>query len=379
MQQTSFSFSSSPFSSPLAELQRSPGLHLPEFSEIYVQQAIERYPEWQARAERILKRFPGAEVIPVESHWKIPELRNANPADWIRSKKSALILGIKSGLKHVTNGRSADFIAASMSNGCLSACQYCYVARRKGGSNPLTLFMNIEEIADSIEKHQEKLGPKPEANSCDPKYWTYDIGCNADLSLDALICDHPGYMIERFAKMRFAKATFATKTVNDAYWLAYDPQGRTRIRYSLMPQAIARYVDIRTSPISARIQSVNRLVDAGYEVHLNFSPIIIYGGNQWKSDWLALFQEIDQTLSPQAKAQLACEAFFLSHSAEAHELNLQWNPKGEDFLWKPEMQEPKKNKLDVLVYQYALKHRELSWFKANLAREMPYCPVRYSF
>ncbi|MEO5968407.1 MAG: spore photoproduct lyase family protein, partial [Bdellovibrionia bacterium] len=153
----------------------------------------------------------------------------------------------------------------------------------------------------------------------------------------------------------------------------------TRIRYSLMPQTIARYVDIRTSPISERIASVNRLFEAGYEVHLNFSPIIIYHGDQWKSDWLELFREIDGTLSASAKAQLACEAFFLSHSQDAHQINLKWNPKGEEFLWRPEIQVAKQTKPDLLVYDYTLKNRELAWFKAALAREIPYCRLRYSF
>jgi hypothetical protein len=105
----------------------------------------------------------------------------------------------------------------------------------------------------------------------------------------------------------------------------------------------------------------------------------MYGDRKWKEDWVELFREIDSTLSPLAKAQLACEAFFLSHSEEAHLVNIQWNPKGEEFLWRPEIQTPKKTKPDVLVYDYALKNRELAWFKSALTRELPYCRIRYSF
>ncbi|NJM54099.1 MAG: spore photoproduct lyase family protein [Blastocatellia bacterium] len=263
---------------------------------------------WRANAENIINRFPDAELTEVESHWRIPELFEADAANWVQNKREVLVLGIKSGLTHQKNGRSADFIAASSSNGCLSSCQYCYVARRKGGSNPLTIFVNIEEIAHSICKHQQKLGAKLEPNQCDERFWTYDIGCNADLSADSFVCDNPGFLVKQFTTMNFAKGTFATKTVHDDYWLALDPQGKTRIRYSLMPQKVARYVDIGTSPILERIQSANRLVEAGYEVHFSFAPIIVY--ENWREDWRELWREIDDTLTEKVKKQLKCEAFF---------------------------------------------------------------------
>ncbi|MEJ7619012.1 MAG: spore photoproduct lyase family protein, partial [Pyrinomonadaceae bacterium] len=166
---------------------------------------------------------------------------------------------------------------------------------------------------------------------------------------------------------------------NDEYWLALEPKRKTRIRYSVMPQQIARFVDVGTSPVSERIRSVNGLVAAGYEVHLNFSPIIIYGGDQWRRDWAELWREIDDVLSPEAKEQLMCEAFFLTHSEELHNVNLQWNPRGEDFLWAPEMQVPKKTAPGLVVYDYQMRRRELDRFAAGLKKYLPYCPIRYSF
>lgn len=350
-----------------------------DFKKIYVQRSIFEDFIWRANAENIINRFPEAEIIEVKSHWQIPELFEADAFDWMRTKRESLVLGIKSGLTHTKNGRSADFIAASNSNGCLSSCQYCYVARRKGASNPLTIFVNVEEISASIRQHQKKLGAKTVPNQCDDKFWTYDIGCNADLSADSLVCDNPGFFVREFATMDFAKATFATKTVRDDYWLAIDPKGKTRIRYSLMPQKIARYVDIGTSPISERILSANKLVDAGYEVHFSFAPIIVYEGEKWKTDWLELFKEIDDSLTENVKKQLKCEAFFLTHSADLHEINIKWNPKGEEFLWNPLLQVGKKTSPDNLVYDYDFRRRELASFSELLTKNLPYCPIRYSF
>ena len=52
--------------------------------------------------------------------------------------------------------RSCDFVAPSQSNGCAMAYSYCYVARRKGNANPITTFVNIEEIVGSMERHAAK-------------------------------------------------------------------------------------------------------------------------------------------------------------------------------------------------------------------------------
>src|SRR5689334_1447170 len=113
-----------------------------DISRIYLEPAAEALP----RGQQVLARFPDAEQIPVASHWRIPELREGDPSDYLRPKRETLVLGVKKGMNFRPNGRSADFIAPSSSNGCAMACAYCYVARRKGHANPITVFANIEEI-----------------------------------------------------------------------------------------------------------------------------------------------------------------------------------------------------------------------------------------
>ena len=138
-------------------------------------------------------------------------------------------------------------------------------------------------------------------------------------------------------------------------------------------------VDIRTSRISERIAAVNDFVAAGYEVHLNFSPVIVYEG--WQEDYKALFQEVDDTLSPAAKEQLACEVIMLTHNAGLHEVNLQWHPKAEDALWRPDLQEAKISNTggENVRYRHGYKGRLVAEFKALLEHRLPYCPVRYAF
>ena len=343
---------------------------------IYHEPNIETY----ARGQEILAQFPDTHRIEVKSHWLIPKLHgNAGAVkDWIANKRGILILGTKKGLQIPSYERSSDFIAPSHANGCALACAYCYVPRRKGFANPITIFVNIEQIMNALEKHANKQGTKTEPTQADPTLWTYELGTNSDASVDALIGGNIRDLVALFRRLPNAKATFATKYVNRDL-LSYDPQGKTRLRFSLMPAHIARLVDVRTSPIAERLLAINDFVEAGYEVNVNFAPVIYYDG--WLADYETLFEQLDASLSERAKAQIAAEVAFLTHNAQLHEVNLQWHPKAEDLLWQPEIQETKISGTGGhnLRYKSGFKRGLVNAFTELLRRKLPYCPIRYAF
>ena len=347
-----------------------------EVARIYHEPAVEGF----ARGREILARFPDAERIVVPSHWNIPSL-HGNPdqaEDWLANKRETLVLGVKKGLTFRPNGRSAHFIAPSTSNGCAMACAYCYVPRRKGYANPISLFVNVEAISAAIVRHAARQGPLPEPDQVDATRWVYDLGENGDMSVDALVCDTPRDLVALFRGLPNARASFATKYVNRDL-LSYDPQGATRVRFSLMPEAMARLLDVRTSPIPERIGAINDFVEAGYEVHVNLSPVVLREG--WEGEYRALFAELDERLSDQAKAQLKAEVIFLTHNAELHEVNLHWHPKAEALLWRPEVQETKHSEGGGINVRYRARWKGewVARFKALMAERLPYCPVRYAF
>src|SRR5689334_8681162 len=265
------------------------------------------------RGQEILARFPDAEIVEVDSHWKIPELHGnaGNVERWVRVKSETLVLGVKKSLSARPNGRSADFIAPSTSNGCAMACAYCYVPRRKGYANPITVFTNIDAIARYIRGHVGRRGPRTTPDQVDPHAWVYDIGENSDCSVDALISDNVADLIAVFRELPTAKASFATKFVNRDL-LDLDPRGRTRVRFSLMPERDAKLLDIRTSSIGERIAAIDDFVAAGYEVHLNFSPVVLRPGGD--RDWVELLTRLDDELGPAFKAQAAAEVIMLTHN-----------------------------------------------------------------
>lgn len=347
-----------------------------DIKHVFLQTKAKRYD----RTNEILAKLGDVKITEVPSHWQIPALHKDSDSidEWTRNKRNVLVVGVKSKMYCRENGRSTDYIAPSHANGCTMACSYCYVARRKGYANPITTFVNIDENIAFIKKHAKQLGTKTKPNQCDPKYWTYDIGENNDCSVDAMLSDNVKDLIATFANLPNAKACFATKYVNDDL-LQYDPKGHTRIRFSLMPQPVSTLVDVRTSRISDRINAINRFVDAGYEVHVNFSPVIVYNG--YLNDWRNMFIELNDALSPAAKKQLKCEIIFLTHNEELHQINKQWHPKAEQLLWKPSLQEVKRSQTGGVNvrYKWRDKSQYLNQFKALLFKHLPYCEIRYAF
>ena len=343
---------------------------------IYLEPDIDRFP----RAQQVLDRFAGAELIEVPSHQSIPGLYGnaGNVEDWVNIKREVLVLGEKKSLSARRNERSSDWIAPSTANGCAMACSYCYVPRRKGYANPITVFVNIERILGYLERHLARQGPKPEPNQCDPRDWVYDLGENGDCSVDALISDNVRDLVDLFARTPGAKGSFATKFVNREL-LDWDPRGGTRVRFSLMPREMSRRLDLRTAPISERIAAIDDFVAAGYEVHLNFSPVVLHEG--WYDEWRDLLREIADVVSPPARAQLACEIIMLTHNEGLHEVNLGWHPRGEDLLWRPGLQEPKRSHSGQVNVRYraAWKRRWLDQLLELVAAELPGCRVRYAF
>ncbi|MGW6819410.1 spore photoproduct lyase family protein [Streptomyces sp. NPDC055005] len=332
------------------------------------------------RGRQILARFPDAEVVPVASHWGIPDLHgNAGNVDrWVRIKSETLVLGEKKTLTTRPNGRSADWIAPGPANGCAMACAYCYVPRRKGYANPITVFTNIQRIIAHLTRHMARLGPKTEANQCDPTAWVYDIGENSDCSVDALISDNVADLIRVFAHRPAAKASFATKFVNPDL-LLLDPRGRTRVRFSVMPQQDSTLLDIRTSPVRDRIAAAGDFLEAGYEVHFNLSPVVLRP--DWERDWSLLLRHMDDVLPRAVKDQAAAEVIMLTHNKDLHDLNLGWHPRAEEALWRPDLQEPKRSQNGSLNVRYrgGVKAEAVETMRSLVAAHAPWLRIRYAF
>lgn len=299
--------------------------------------------------------------------------------DYIHAKKAGASERERKGLEVKLNGRSADFIIPSFATGCQLACTYCYVARHRAFGNPLEVYTNREAIWAAVKAHWLRQ-PVKVPNQCDPRLWTYDIGESTDCLTPAVV-ETTRWFIAKFLDETEAKPSFATKLAVGPRVLAdisHRPR-QARVRLSLSPQHIVSTLEVGTSPLAARLASINKLWELGYEVHLNFSPVVAYKG--WVADYTELFQQVRESVRPEVLEQLACEVIFLTHHPKLHESNLSWRPEAEQLLWTPQWQETKVNERggDVLRYQHGAKAKLVAKFKQLLAAELPEVRLRYIF
>ena len=174
-------------------------------------------------------------------------------------------------------------------------------------------------------------------------------------------------------------ASFATKYVNEDL-LKFNPQGKVRIRFSLMPEELRLKLEPNTSYIYHRLSAVRKFQDAGYDVHLNFSPVVVFSG--WLEYYRMLFVEIDAfaTLCDW-KNTVKAEVIFLTHNIDKHVYNITHDIPGENLLWRPEIQEKKTSQYGGvnLRYKHTLKAHYIEEFKKLHQEIIPYIPIRYIF
>jgi spore photoproduct lyase len=270
------------------------------------------------------------------------------------------------------SGRSTDFIAPSFGYGCLFNCGYCYMKRHM--PEGLTVSKNIEDILTAID-HHSWFADVEKPNQTHDQYITYDIGCNEDLALHYKYYDFEK-IVNFFNSHKIAFGSFATKYVNPKLF-DHTVNKSMRIRFSLMPQKYANLLEPGTSKIIDRIMAIDEFLAAGWDVHINFSPVIVTEG--WEQEYAALFQLIDKNVI--LKHRVKAEVIFLTHNADKHKYNLDHGILGEELLWRPDIQEDKVSQYGGtnIRYKHNLKDDYVRAFRSLHDLIIPWNTIRYIF
>lgn len=274
-----------------------------------------------------------------------------------------------------SSGRSSDFITPSFGYGCLYNCSYCYMKRHK--PDGLSVAKNVGDILTVINDHATFL-PLKEPNQTHAKYWTYDISCNEDFALHAYKYHNWKYIFDFFRTHDKAFGTFATKYVPE-YMLNYNPNNKIRIRFSLIPEVLRKILEPNTSTIHERLGIINTFIENGYDVHLNFSPVIIY--KTWLEDYAQLFKDCNSLIKNEYKNKVLAEVIFLTHNENKHNENVKNLLKGEGLLWQPAIQENKTSQYGGknIRYKYNYKKQYIDQFISLHDSIIKWNKIRYIF
>ena len=273
------------------------------------------------------------------------------------------------------SGRSTDFIAPSFGHGCLYNCSYCYMKRHK--PEGLTVATNTMDILTEINSHAFfATVDKPNQTG---DYITYDISCNEDFALHAKYHDWKT-IFKFFRDHPLAMGSFATKHYNQDL-LSFNPEGKIRIRFSMMPMELQKLLEPNTSSIYERIGAVRYFIKAGYEVHLNFSPVIVH--DNWLQHYESLFKSIAgmARISNWDNTSVKAEVIFLTHNEAKHWYNVEHKLPGEEFLWTPKIQETKTSQYggSNVRYEHRRKADYIKQFVELHDKIIPFNTIRYIF
>jgi spore photoproduct lyase len=174
--------------------------------------------------------------------------------------------------------------------------------------------------------------------------------------------------------------SFATKYVNEKL-LEFNPMQKIRIRFSLMPQIYSDVLEPKTSSIEDRLWAVQDFIKAGYEVHLNFSPVIVTDG--WLREYRKLFEKVNRFAVEHGwnDSRVKAEVIFLTHNKGRHLNNVERNLEGEKLIWRPDIQEVKTSQYggENLRYKLNLKAQYIKDFTTIFEEVIGWCKIRYIF
>ena len=264
-----------------------------------------------------------------------------------------------------TNNNSSDCIAPNIIYGCMGGCvnTYCYMSRFNG--RRVFVNTNVNDIFNSVLDWEASYTKVP--NQQDPVYTMVDIACNSDLVLMQKHMPEPLHdYLKRFDNHPQLNSTMATKYPGLLKLDVNHFNKPPRVRVSLMPQAYSNVLEPKMQKIESRIQDVNRLKDLGWEVHLNFSPLIFMPG--WSKHYDQLFKRVKEVAG-----ENKCEVIALTNHVNQM---IKASDEARDIM---KYSDEVKNGSGVMRYPIAKKHKLLEMFKQIYANYFDIETIRYIF
>ena len=325
--------------------------------EIFYEKEIENY----ELGKKLLEKYEDVPKKVIDNHNNIEEMRKKENKEFLKMKTN-LIIGVRKTHKYQENHKVSDFLVPYTSSGCTASCMYCYLVCNYNKCAYLRLFVNREKMLEKIIKTAEKSDEK----------LTFEIGSNSDLVLENTITDNLVWTIENFKDSKKGKLTFPTKFDMVEPLLDLDHKGKIIARVSVNPEEIINNVEFGTSRLDGRINAINKLKEAGYEVGILIAPVIFV--ENWKEEYLALIKTLESRLSTKVKKDVFFEIIFMTYSYVHTKINEEAFPKASNLYNKELMTGRGRGK-----YWYKAKLREEGerFFIENLKKYFPNNEILY--
>ena len=324
---------------------------------IYYEESIQDY----ELGKKLLKKYEEVPKVIIENHNNIEEMRKKQNKEFSSMKRN-LIIGVRKTHKFVENHKVSDYLVPYTSSGCTASCMYCYLVCNYNKCAYLRLFVNREQMLDKIIKTSEKS----------EKELTFEIGSNSDLVLENTITDNLIWTIENFKDSKKGKLTFPTKFDMVDPLLDLNHKGKVIIRVSVNPEDIINKVEFGTSRLKGRIEAINKLKEAGYEIGILIAPVIFV--DNWKELYLELIQILNLELSEKVKKDVFFEVIFMTYSYVHTKINEEAFPNAIELYNKELMTGRGRGKY---WYKSDIRQEGEKFFRENMKKYFPNNEILY--
>jgi spore photoproduct lyase len=265
---------------------------------LYAERAVLDHP----RARRILERFPGAVVVPVDRYG---EVFNRNQQSFrLQKRKPSLILAEKQGQRLAKApygiGGNRNFYFSHVLN-CLYDCRYCFLQGMYRSAH-YVLFVNYEDFQEDIETAARE-------SSGDDTY--FFSGYDGDsLALEPLTGFLEAFLPFFAARPRMV-VELRTKSVAIRPLVEREPFPNCVAAFSFTPSPIWNALERGVPPVELRIEKAAELARRGWRVGLRFDPLVYVP--DFAERYGELFRDVFAAIPREAIHSVGMGAFRLPH------------------------------------------------------------------
>ncbi|MCC5910448.1 MAG: spore photoproduct lyase [Clostridiaceae bacterium] len=234
-------------------------------------------------------------ILETTAHYQVRDLPGKDEKAKYAAAKKTLIVGNKRSLKLEVCKPSAHYQFSLMTN-CPGNCEYCYLFSTQGKKPYVRVYVNTEELFETIDKYIEKRLPNATmfeaASTGDPLAVEHITGSLRDT-------------IEHFGRLDRGRLRVVTKFSNVDSLLDAKHNGHTRFRFTINTNYIINNFEHNVDDLDSRLKAAAKVARAGYPLGFIIAPIMLH--DHWREEYRKLIENLHQHIVFKEKSTITFE------------------------------------------------------------------------
>ena len=319
----------------------------------------------------------GCKIVELSSN-RVIGLKGGTARDeYVRAKTSLAILVSPIGARKLQPiPPSADW-QFHIAEGCPAHCQYCYLAGSLSGPPITRVFANLPEILVGLPPYLGTGKITSQSANRVSEGTTFEVSCYTDPLGIEHITHSLAACISHFGQWSApVQLRFTTKFDQVDPLLSLRHAGKTRVRFSVNAQAVARNFEGGTASMSGRFSALRKLALAAYPVGLTIAPIMPV--DNWRDQYTQLLQDASTCLQGVPGVDLSVELITHRFTPKSKLVQLDWYPKTTlDLDENSRSKKMTKFGSTKFVYPKDATSELRAWFYTNIPRHLPTARILY--